>query len=123
MSTTTTTTVQTKTALKRKSPTKGGAASAASLTVDEVRQRAALRKAISGGLPKGALPPLPTPLKSPDVPHAPRRTCNPPLSEQEFKLCVRNALRYFPPSQHAVLAVEFAAELRDGEWPQPNAPC
>jgi urocanate hydratase len=45
------------------------------------------------------------------VPHAPRRT--PHLSDADFKLAVKNALRYFPKSLHATLAPEFARELRD----------
>ncbi|MCU0351461.1 MAG: urocanate hydratase [Flavobacterium sp.] len=35
------------------------------------------------------------------------------LSNEEKKLALRNALRYFPKEQHAVLAEEFAAELKD----------
>ena len=30
-----------------------------------------------------------------------------------IKLALQNALRYFPPSTHEVLAPEFAEELRD----------
>jgi urocanate hydratase len=30
-----------------------------------------------------------------------------------FQLAVQNALRYFPPSAHCVLAPEFVSELRD----------
>lgn len=30
-----------------------------------------------------------------------------------FQLAVQNALRYFPPSVHLVLAPEFVSELRD----------
>ena len=30
-----------------------------------------------------------------------------------FQLALQNALRYFPPSTHEVLAPEFAAELRE----------
>jgi urocanate hydratase len=30
-----------------------------------------------------------------------------------FQLAVQNALRYFPPSTHRVLAAEFASELRE----------
>jgi len=44
------------------------------------------------------------------VPHAPARPVQ--LSEQEFALALNNALRYFPADQHAVLAPEFAEELR-----------
>lgn len=35
------------------------------------------------------------------------------LSEEEKKLALRNALRYFPKEQHAELAPEFLAELND----------
>jgi urocanate hydratase len=47
----------------------------------------------------------------PDVNHAPRR--KDVLSPEEKKLALRNALRYFPPRHHPVLAREFARELRD----------
>jgi hypothetical protein len=47
----------------------------------------------------------------PSIPHAPVRTPN--LTPAEFKLAVRNALRYFPAETHKVLAPEFAAELRN----------
>jgi len=45
------------------------------------------------------------------VNRAPKR--NAPLSESERHLALKNALRYFPASQHQELAGEFAAELRD----------
>jgi urocanate hydratase len=44
------------------------------------------------------------------VSHAPKRKDI--LSESEKKLALRNALRYFDKKHHAVLAPEFAAELR-----------
>ena len=44
------------------------------------------------------------------VNHAPRRKDI--LSAQQKKLALRNALRYFPKEQHAVLAPEFAEELK-----------
>lgn len=47
----------------------------------------------------------------PSVPHAPTRTPN--LTPSEFRLAVKNALRYFPKEHHAVLAPEFADELRN----------
>jgi len=54
--------------------------------------------------------PLPPPhRRNPNIAHAPVRVHN--LSEQECRLAVGNALRYFPPSTHAVLAPEFAEEL------------
>jgi urocanate hydratase len=45
-----------------------------------------------------------------NVPHAPTRT--PCLSAGDFRLAVENALRYFPPTLHELLAPEFAQELR-----------
>ena len=44
------------------------------------------------------------------VNHAPRRKDI--LSDKEKKLALANALRYFPPEQHRVLAKEFADELK-----------
>ncbi len=46
----------------------------------------------------------------PSVSHAPRRKDI--LTPAEKKLAVRNALRYFSPEHHEVLAHEFAGELR-----------
>ncbi len=46
----------------------------------------------------------------PSVNHAPRR--KEILTPAEKKLALRNALRYFPAEQHALLAPEFAEELR-----------
>lgn len=43
--------------------------------------------------------------------HAPRRKNI--LNEQEKKLALKNALRYFPPKWHGELAAEFADELRE----------
>ncbi len=45
------------------------------------------------------------------VSHAPRRRDL--LTPEEKKLALRNALRYFPPQLHRILAPEFAAELLD----------
>ena len=42
--------------------------------------------------------------------HAPKRKDI--LTEEEKKLALRNALRYFPQKFHAVLAPEFAEELK-----------
>ncbi len=47
----------------------------------------------------------------PSINHAPRRKDI--LTPEEKVLAVKNALRYFPKRHHAVLAKEFAAELRD----------
>lgn len=46
-----------------------------------------------------------------EVNHAPKRKGI--LTEDEKKLALRNALRYFPKKFHKTLAPEFAAELRD----------
>lgn len=46
-----------------------------------------------------------------EVNHAPKR--KEILTEDEKKLALRNALRYFPKKFHKTLASEFAAELRD----------
>jgi len=43
--------------------------------------------------------------------HAPKR--KEILTHEEKKLALKNALRYFPPKNHQVLAKEFAQELRD----------
>ena len=65
------------------------------------------RQAISAGIP--ATPPAPKAYDT-TVNHAPRRKKI--LSPEEEKLALRNALRYFPAEQHALLAPEFAEELR-----------
>ncbi|XP_036594994.1 urocanate hydratase [Trichosurus vulpecula] len=44
------------------------------------------------------------------VPHAPVRTPN--LTPEEKQLALKNALRYFPPEVHKILAPEFAQELK-----------
>ena len=53
----------------------------------------------------------PAAILDPSVNHAPRRKDI--LSHEEKKLALRNALRYFHPRHHAVLAPEFLQELRD----------
>ena len=45
-----------------------------------------------------------------NINHAPRRKDI--LSQDEKKLALRNALRYFPAELHAALAPEFADELK-----------
>ena len=45
----------------------------------------------------------------PEINHAPKRKDI--LTKEEKKLAIRNALRYFDPKHHAVLAPEFAGEL------------
>lgn len=47
----------------------------------------------------------------PAINHAPKRKDI--LSQEEKKLAIRNALRYFDKKHHAVLAREFAAELKE----------
>jgi urocanate hydratase len=65
------------------------------------------QRSITEGIPQ-ALPP--TKGLDATVPHAPKR--KDVLSEEEKKMALKNALRYFPAEQHALLAPEFAHELR-----------
>ncbi|XP_046357872.2 urocanate hydratase-like [Haliotis rufescens] len=66
-------------------------------------------KELCMGLP---LHPLPERRDRDDsVPHAPIRT--PSLTVEDQRLALENALRYFPPEYHGVLASEFAHELRE----------
>ncbi|XP_046542944.1 urocanate hydratase-like [Haliotis rubra] len=66
-------------------------------------------KELCMGLP---LHPLPDRRDRDDsVPHAPVRT--PSLTHEDQRLALENALRYFPPGLHDVLAPEFAQELRE----------
>lgn len=60
------------------------------------------------GIPAELPPP---PLFDPEVSHAPIRNIQ-DLSDDDRKLALRNALRYFPKAHHAVLAPEFADELK-----------
>ncbi len=64
------------------------------------------QQAIKQGIPKEL--PSPKPF-DPDINHAPPRRNI--LSDDEKRLAVRNALRYFPKKWHAELAQEFADEL------------
>ena len=65
------------------------------------------QKEILAGIPDV----LPTPKPyDPTINHAPKRKDI--LSEEEKVLAIRNALRYFPAKHHAVLAKEFAEELK-----------
>ena len=59
------------------------------------------------GIPRELPPPQ---AYDPQVSHAPIRNIQ-DLTADDRKLALRNALRYFPTSQHAVLAPEFAEEL------------
>ena len=72
------------------------------MTIDDIKQD------ICQGIP----PQLPE-VKPYDshINHAPNR--KEILTEEEKKLALRNALRYFPKDQHAVLAKEFAEELKN----------
>ncbi len=66
------------------------------------------QQAILEGIPQEL--PAPKPY-DPNVSHAPKRVIEDHLSEKDKALALRNALRYFPPEQHATLAPEFAEEL------------
>jgi urocanate hydratase len=66
----------------------------------------AFQAAILRGIPEQL--PAARPL-NPQVSHAPRRKDI--LTAEEKQLALRNALRYFSPQHHAVLAPEFKAEL------------
>ena len=63
---------------------------------------------ILAGIP--AVLPEPKPYDT-NINHAPKR--KEILTEQEKVLAIKNALRYFPAEHHAVLAQEFAQELKD----------
>ena len=67
-----------------------------------------LHNSILEGIPSDL--PKPRPFDD-SVPHAPKR--KEALSSDEKKLALRNALRYFPEDQHAILAPEFAEELKE----------
>jgi urocanate hydratase len=64
--------------------------------------QAAIRRGIPDVLPE-------PPAEDPSVSRAPRRPMT--LTDDEKRLALRNALRYFPAPCHARLAPEFAAEL------------
>lgn len=64
---------------------------------------------VSLGLPEQLPPTRPI---DPSVAHAPRRVIEDVLSPADMELALHNALRYFPPAWHSVLAPEFADELR-----------
>lgn len=68
--------------------------------------RTSFRKQILHGIPDELPPPKPY---DETVNHAPRRKDI--LTREEKKLAVRNALRYFDPRHHEVLAQEFYEEL------------
>lgn len=64
---------------------------------------------------KEGIPPTLPEIKKPDkkLPHAPYRNIKGVLSEEEMKLAVQNALRYFEPQHHEILAKEFYKELKE----------
>lgn len=66
------------------------------------------RAVIAEGIPSKLPAPKP---RDPEINHAPRRKDI--LSDEEKKLALRNALRYFPKELHKELAPEFAQELAD----------
>ncbi len=66
------------------------------------------RDAVLQGIPEVLPEPKPY---DPSINHAPRRKNI--LTPIEKKLAVRNALRYFRPEHHAVLAAEFIRELKE----------
>ncbi len=66
------------------------------------------KEAILIGIPE-SLPPVKE--YDSNISHAPKRKDI--LTKEEKKLALRNALRYFDPKHHAVLAKEFAKELED----------
>lgn len=66
------------------------------------------QKDILAGIP--AELPQPKPYDT-AINHAPKRKDI--LSDEEKVLAIKNALRYFPKEHHAVLAAEFAAELKE----------
>jgi len=66
------------------------------------------QKAIIQGIPDNL--PVPKPYDE-KINHAPKRKDI--LTAEEKKLAIRNALRYFDKKHHAVLAKEFAQELKD----------
>lgn len=66
------------------------------------------QRTVLEGIPDELPPPRPL---DPSVSHAPRRKDI--LSAEEKQLALRNALRYYPAKHHAVLAPEFAAELKE----------
>ncbi len=68
------------------------------------------QRAILQGIPDELPPAKP---RDPNVSHAPRRIIEGVLSEEEKRLAVANALRYFPKKFHGVLAPEFARELEE----------
>lgn len=73
----------------------------------DIMQRSEFQEAVCAGIP--AVLPEPKPIDN-SVSHAPVRKDI--LTPNEKKLALRNALRYFDPVHHPVLAPEFADELK-----------
>ncbi len=76
--------------------------------MNDTMELTAFQKDIMEGIPS-VIPPMPE--KEEGINHAPKRKQI--LTEDERKLALRNALRYFPKEQHATLAPEFLKELDD----------
>lgn len=76
--------------------------------MNEILNMTAFQKEILEGIPS-EIPAMPA--KEEGINHAPKRKQI--LTEDERKLALRNALRYFPKEQHATLAPEFMKELDD----------
>ena len=74
----------------------------------ETEELAAFQEAITTGIPS-TLPPMPA--FDASINHAPKR--KEILSDEEKKLALRNALRYFPAQLHATLLPEFKQELEN----------
>lgn len=70
----------------------------------------AFQNAILQGIPSDL--PLLKPYDQ-SVAHAPKRNIDEVLSPTEKQLAIKNALRYFKRAHHPVLAMEFAAELKE----------
>jgi len=66
------------------------------------------QQAIKQGIPDKLPEPQPY---DPEINHAPKRKDI--LTPDEKKLAIRNALRYFDKKHHAILAPEFAEELKN----------
>ena len=65
------------------------------------------KTSVLAGIPETLPPPIPF---DPSISHAPKRKDI--LNAEEKKLAIQNALRYFNPDHHKILATEFIQELR-----------
>lgn len=68
----------------------------------------AFQRLVLQGIPQELPPPKPV---NSELNHAPRRKDI--LTNEEKRLAVKNALRYFPSEHHEILALEFARELKE----------